>query len=248
MCEIQGLSYFFWNFKDSPSPYRKPAVLIFIPVLILLVSASATPCSEKAEGNRVLTVVQKMESTFASREDYTCQVEQIFYKNGVEDQRYRFEFYFKRKKKIRVDFTEPRNGLRLYYDGEDGRVTAIPFRLLPFLTFHFSVDDPTVKTPAGQRIDQTDMGYLIEFLLKNLKGIEQKDVEYKDEGGRVEFSLLARDYIGGKVLEKYRIYVGKDNWLPVRIERYSLEGKPLEVTTIRNYRINTHPEDRFFRP
>ena len=241
-------SYLTSMFKKPPLHRRRGVLICLIPVFILLASASAAPFAETAEENRVLSVVQKMESTFASIEDYSCRVEQIFYQSGVEDPRYRFEFYFKRKKKIRVDFSEPHNGLRIFYDSEEDRVTAMPFRLFPFLTFHFSAGDPTLRTPSGQRINQTDMGYFIEFLLENLKKIEQKDVQYKDERGRIEFSLWAKDYVRGKVLERYRIYITKENWLPTRIERYSLEGKLLELTMIRDYRINTHVEDRFFRP
>jgi outer membrane lipoprotein-sorting protein len=237
------------KFKKFTFLNRMVKASIFLTSLFILhLAAIFPPLLEGREENRILAIVQEMESSFKSVEDYSCEVEQIFYKNGIEGQHYRFKFYFKKKKKIRVDFSEPHAGLRIFYDDEEKQVTATPFRFLPFLKFHFAIDDPTLRTPAGQRINQTDMGYFIEFLFENLKKIEQKDMEYKDERGQIEFSLLATDYIGGKVLEKYRIYITKENWLPTRIERYNLAGEPIEVTVIRNYTINFHLEDRFFSP
>jgi outer membrane lipoprotein-sorting protein len=239
-----GLNPFF----ASVNRMVRAASILLIPVFILLSAAISAPLSDHSEENRVLAIVQKMESAFKSVEDYSCEVEQIFYKDGIEDQRYRFKVYFKRKKKIRVDFSSPYHGLSLFYNDEEKQVTAMPFRFLSLLKFHFAIDDPTIQTPAGQRINQTDMGYFIEFLFNNLKKIEQKDVEYKEDRDRIVFSLLAADYIGGKFLEKYRIVITNENWLPIRIERYNLEGKPIEVSMIQNYVINTHLEDRFFRP
>ena len=66
---------------------------------VLLVAGSPVPSSDLPIENRVLAGVQKMESFFKTVEDYSCEVEQVFYKDGLEDQRYRFKFYFKREKK-----------------------------------------------------------------------------------------------------------------------------------------------------
>lgn len=203
------------------------------------------PPSEK---NRVLVVVQKMEATFEEVEDYSCEVEQIFFRDGAEDQHYRFKFYFKKKKKIRVDFSQPYPELSLFFQEGDEKVTVMPLRFLPMFKFRLSLDSLKVQTPAGQRINQTDMGYFIDFLLSNLKKVEQKEDEFQEDGEQIRFLLWASDYIEGKSLEKYRIFVSRKNWLPLRIERYGLEGKPLEVVVIQNYVINSHLEDKFFLP
>jgi len=189
-----------------------------------------------------------MESAFKTIENYACEVEQIFFQNGMEDQRYRFKFYFKKQKKIRVDFSHPYSSMTLFYMDGEKEATVVPFRFMPGLKFRFAVDNPMIKTLAGQRIDQTDMGHFIDFLTKNLKGVNQGEDEFHEDKERVRFLFWARDYIEEKSLEKYRIFVSKRYWLPVRIERYTLEGKPLETTDIQNYSINTHLEDKLFVP
>lgn len=218
----------------------------FVSVVLLLVGPP--PTSEGAGENRVLAVVQKMESTFKTVEDYTCEVEQIFYKNGEESEHYRFKFYFKRGRKIRVDFSQPYSSLTIFYGEGDKEATVLPLRFLPALKFRVSIDNPIIHTPAGQQINQTDMEYFIKFLFNNLEKVKQKTDEFYEDKDQIRFWLWGLDYIGGKDLEKYRIFVSKRNWLPIRIERYHLEGKPLEVSIIQNYTMNTYLNDKLFIP
>jgi outer membrane lipoprotein-sorting protein len=198
--------------------------------------------------DRILVVAQNMETAFKKLEDYTCDVEQIFYQGGVENQRYLFKFYFKKEKKIRVEFSRPYSGLTIFYHDDEKEATVMPVRLLSGLKFRLSVDHPLMKTLAGQRINQTDMGYFIKFMFKNLRSVEQKENEFLENGERVEFLFWAWDYVEEKSAEKYRISISKKHWLPIRIERYDLEDRRLEVTDIRNYVLNAHLEDKFFIP
>jgi outer membrane lipoprotein-sorting protein len=208
------------------------------------VSLEATAGNE----DRILAVAQNMEAAFKKLEDYTCEVEQIFFQDGLESQRYLFTFYFKKEKKIRVDFYEPYSGLTIFYHDEDKEATVMPLRLLPGLRFRLSVDHPLMKTLAGQRINQTDMGYFIKFILRNLESVEQKENEFHQDDERVEFLIRALDYIEEKSVEKYRISISKKNWLPIRIERTNLEDRRLEVTDIKNYVLNARLKDKFFVP
>lgn len=219
-------------------------------VLVFMVFPVASPClsSKHSDDHRVLATVQKMESAFNSVEDYTCEVEQIFYQNGVEDQHYRFKFYFKRNKKIRVDFYHPYSSLTIFYAEGDEGATIVPFRSLPVLKFRFSIHSPMIRTLSGQRINQTDMGYFIGFLFKNLEKVQQREDEFREDGEGIKFLFWAMDYVEEKSLEKYRISISKKHWLPNRIERYNLEDKLIEVTDIKNYTINAHLKDKFFQP
>lgn len=189
-----------------------------------------------------------MESAFKAMEDYTCEVEQVFFQDGVEDQHYRFKFYFKKEKKIRVDFSHPYSALTIFYIGGEKEATVLPFRFMPALKFRFSIDNPMIKTQAGQRIDQTDMGHFIDFMSKNFKKVSQGEDEFYEDEEWVKFLFWAKDYIEEKSPEKYRISISKRHWLPIRIERYSLEGKPLETTDIQNYSINSALEEKLFVP
>jgi outer membrane lipoprotein-sorting protein len=226
----------------------RPGRVWLASAFLLLMAVSFLPPTAGAEENRVLAVVQRMESAFKSVQDYTCEVEQIFYQDGGENQRYRFKFYFEREKKIRVDFSSPYSSLTIFFKEGDKEVTVLPIRSLRAMKFRLSIDNPLILTPAGQRINQTDMDYFINFLLKNLEKVKQGPDEFYEDNDQIRFWLWGLDYIEGKNLEKYRIFVSKQNWLPIRIERYDLEGKPLEVSIIQNYAINAHLSDKLFVP
>lgn len=198
--------------------------------------------------DRIVVVAQNMEAAFKKLEDYTCDVEQIFYRDGVENQRYLFKFYFKKEKEIRVDFSRPYSGVTIFYRDEEKEATVMPFRSLSGVKFRLSVDNPIMKTLAGQRVNQTDMGYFIKFMFKNLGSVEQKENGFREDNERVEFLFWAWDYVEEKSAEKYRISISKIHWLPIRIERYNLEDRLLEVTDIRNYVLNSHLGDKFFIP
>ena len=219
-------------------------LLAFFPILVI---SPAYP-SEGPEANRIVSIVQKMASALKGMEDYTCEVEQFFYKDGVEDQHYRFKFYYKRKKKIRVDFSHPYSSLTILYQDADKEATVIPLRFVPAVRFRFSIDNPMIKTAAGQRIDQTDMGYFIDFMSKNIERVKQGEDEFYEDGEEVTFLFWAKDYIEEKSNEKYRLSVSKKNWFPTRIERYTLENRILEKTEIKNYIINIQLKDKLFNP
>jgi outer membrane lipoprotein-sorting protein len=201
--------------------------------------------------NRVLWVAQKMASAFQRVNDYSCDVETIYYQRWQNEsgyERHQFKFYFKRTKKIRLDFSQPYPGSTVIYSEGEEEATVIPFRFLPGLNLHMSLENPMLKTPTGQRLDQTDMGYFIDFISRSLKKIEQKNGELREDQEKIILFLKALDYLNGEKMEKYRIVISKKNWLPIRIERYELDGTPLESIQIKNYAINTHLDDHLFRP
>ena len=138
--------------------------------------------------------------------------------------------------------------MTIFYSKEDKEATVIPLRSLPGLKFRLSVDNPLMKTLAGQRITQTDMGYFIKFMFRNLRSVDQRENEFREDNDRVEFLFWAMDYIEEKSPEKYRISISKEHWLPIRIERYDSTGGCLEVTDIRNYVLNAHLKDKYFMP
>jgi len=225
----------------------RKAVLTLLALAFLLLHLENLKATAGNE-DRILAVAQNMEAAFNKLEDYTCEVEQTFYRDGAENQRYLFKFYFKKEKKIRVDFFQPHSGLTIFYSNEDKEATVIPLRSLPGLKFRLSVDNPLMKTLAGQRINQTDMGYFIKFVFRNLRSVEQKENEFREDNDRVEFLFWAMDYIEEKSPEKYRISISKEHWLPIRIERYDSTGSRLEVTDIRNYILNAHLRNKYFMP
>lgn len=220
---------------------------IFLAWAVMFLEITSIGASAELSGeDKILAVVRKMISVFENVEDFTCETEVTYYNEGIEDQQWRVKFFFKKGEKFRVDFSYPYKGVSIFYRGGDEKLTVRPFRFFPALKFRLSIDDPIAKTPSGQRIDQTDVAYFIRFIFKNLKSIEQREREFREDGERIQFLFWALDYIEGKSLEKYRVLVSKKNWFPLRVERYNLEGKLVELIIFKNYFIDSHLEDTLF--
>jgi outer membrane lipoprotein-sorting protein len=219
------------------------------PLCLLLALGYGLPSpGEASDRTQILEILEKMKRHFQNLEDYSCEVEQSYFQNGEEAQRIYFRYYFRKDGRIRIDFSYPQTGTTLLYRRGEAKATVLPIRSLPGLRFQFSVQSPLLRTYTGQQVDQTDMGYFIEFLKKSLAESEQRDFEFREDGENVTFWILARDYLQGKNLEKYRIALSKTFWLPLRVERFSLENIPIEKSLLHGYLLNARPDDKFFLP
>jgi outer membrane lipoprotein-sorting protein len=219
-------------------------------ILILLFLLSSTPPGAAAAPDRdqVLNILKEMKNQFQQIQDYSCEVEQIYFINAEERQRIYFTYSFKRGVGIRIDFSYPQGGMRVFYRRGEEKATVFPVRALPGLKFRLSLQNSLLRSFTGQQIDQTDMGYFIDFLERSLMNSAQQNFDLVEGKEEVTFLLFARDYIEGKTPEKYRITLSKSIWFPLHIERYSLENIPIEKSVIRNYTLNAHPTDQFFSP
>ncbi len=222
---------------------------VTLSLVVLIVSAAGWKASVPAQPqDGILQLVSKMKAALDQIYDYSCEVDQTYYAGGGETLRYRFKFSFKTGKKIRIDFMDPYAGLTIYYSGGRQDATVVPFPFLSFLKIRLSLENPMIRTPTGQRVDQTDMDYFMEFLTKNLSGPMRAEEEYQEEEEEILFSFRAMDYLENRQVERYRITVSKLHWLPVRIERYSGEGKLVERSLIGKYLINQGLDDKVFEP
>jgi outer membrane lipoprotein-sorting protein len=223
------------------------AFSIFVVSAVTLLEATSLGAPAEPSGKEeILAVVHRMVSVFEKMEDFTCETEVTYFEGGIEDQQWRVKFFFKKGKKFRVDFSHPYRGMSIFYRGGDEELTVRPLSFLPALKFRLSIDNPIAKTPSGQRIDQTDVSYFIRFIFKNLKSVEQRENEFQGDGERIQFMFWALDYIEGKRLEKYRVFISRENWFPVRVERHNPRGEFVELIVFKNYVINPHLEDGLF--
>jgi outer membrane lipoprotein-sorting protein len=220
--------------------------IVFLLLLAWAVMPNLAPVA-RAE-NPVLEAARKMKASYQGIENYSSEAEQIYFANKEEKERYLFLYFFKKPGKIRVDFLKPHSGLSVFYQKGEEKAVIRPFPSLSFLQIDVSIENSLIKTPTGQRLNQTDMEYFIDFLFRNLAEVPQKDHQFRQEKDQVQFLFWAKDYVQGAEAEKYRIFLSRQNWFPVRIERYSPEGAPIEFSSIQNYVFNRPLRNSFFSP
>lgn len=240
--------------KQPPVPggsaRSKSFIIVLTWILITLTAPSPFLTEARAEvsSNPVLSLARQMRSTFQAVDNYSCEVENIYFSGGLEDKRYHLHFHFKRGDFFRMDFVHPFEGMTLFYRGGDRDFTVRPIRAVTAITFRISVTNPLFTSPSGQRLDQTSIEYFLDFLFRNLRAVKQGNPEWKENEEQIVFWFWGMDYIEGRSPEKYRITISKKFWLPLRFERYDLKGMPQEFTVFTAYRINEPLGEEFFNP
>lgn len=187
----------------------------------------------------LLTVVRNIGTAIRQLDDYTCDVESIYFRNGREKDHYRLKFHYRKPNLYRLDFSLPFPGISVFYTDGEETLVAGPSGILTAFRFRFSIDNALVKSPGGQRVDQLSLRFFKDFLLRNIRRVRQDDPAYRETETEVSFRLNALDFVEDKVPERYRIVIARKSWLPLRFARHDADGNLLETTNFTDYRINT---------
>ena len=184
---------------------------------------------------QVVAISEKILHVFEKLEDFRCDVEAQYYRRGKEHQLYRFTFWGERAGTTRIKFSRPYPGLTAIYKKGEHTVTVQPFSLLPFIKLTLSLYHSLVRSPSGQRMDQAGIEYMSRFFHNNMNVIQQHESSFREEADSLVFSFWAGDYTGSKELNRYYVLVSKDNWFPLRIERYNTSNEPIEVISFKRF-------------
>jgi outer membrane lipoprotein-sorting protein len=151
---------------------------------------------------------------------------------------------------VRMDFTTPHSGAVLIYSPADGKVKLWPFGLGTIPVLHLSPTDSLIQDGNGHRVDQSDLG----VLLNNIRSLQQGGTttahgeEFVAGKSTLHISVVGA---GGKTIDavhQYEIWFDKQNGLPVKVVSYAFHGKRLETVLMDAMVINLHFPPDFFAP
>ncbi len=214
--------------------------IVLFSCLILSHSVAETPLDADS-------IWKRMESAYTRVVDYQTNVEVRTYKSVGSFETQKFLYTFKRPKWIRLDFELPHPGMVLVYPDKNGKVGVHPPGLAHIFQFHLSSENPLITGPSGQRIDQTDLGLLIENISHSLTDQRRGPVEI-EEDEYIRIRVLAVNHFRKDIVTLYQFFIDKNLWLPVRVEESTPDGQLERAITFRNIRINTGVSDSFFQP
>lgn len=215
-------------------------------IMILLLSCLVLSYASAEISLDTDSLLKKMQSAYAAVKDYQTDVEVTNYQSEGSFETQRFLYTFKKPKWIRFDFKSPHSGMVLVYPDKSGKVGVRPGGVAHIFKFHLSSENPLVKVPAGQRIDQTDLGLLIKNISHSLTDQRRGPVELEEEG-YVRVRVLAANHFHEGIVTLYRFIIDKNLWLPVKVEESTPEGHLERTITFRDLRINTGVPDSFFQ-
>ncbi len=191
-------------------------------------------------------LLKKMEVAYARVEDYQMNVEVKNYKSDGSSEIRKFLYTFKKPKWIRIDFESPHPGMILIYPDKNGKVRVEPPGLSHIFNFDLSPENPLLRTPSGQRIDQTSIELLIQNISHSLTD-QRRGPVHIDENGYVRIRVLATDHFRKSIVTLYQFFIDSHLWLPVKVEESSPEGHLERTIAFQHLRINIGVLDSFFK-
>ncbi len=225
------------------------AVSLGIYLLIQFMSCTPGLGAElsPSKGEHIEGIIGKVKAVYAQVEDYQMETEVKAYHEGQAVETERFLYTFKKPNHIRIDMESPYAGIILVYPDEDGKVAVKPGGLFGFLKLHLSPDSAHFRTTAGQRIDQTDIGLLIQNIDHSLTDKRHGEVKVSEQEGRVLLEVLAEDHFLAGVLTLYHFSLDKTRWLPVEVREFTPDGILKREVRFRNFRTSIGVPESFFR-
>jgi len=213
----------------------------------IVVSAGAESAPPAAFQDDVETVLERMRAAYDEVTDYQTEVEVIAFEKDGSFKSEKSLYTFKKPKWIRLDFSSPRPGMIMIYPDRKGKVLMKPGGLMSVLTFHLRLDDPLLESPSGQRINQTDLGLLIENIRHSVTDQRRGPVSISEDQDTIQIEVLAADHFREAVETRYQFVISKRLWLPVEVGQSGTDGVPEKRIIFRNLRTNINIPDGLFQ-
>ena len=227
------------------------SVVLFTCLAGVCASAEIASASEVAAAAENLPdaskLLEHMEAAYAAVNDYRTNVEKRTFRSDGSVEVEKFLYTFKKPKSIRIDLESPHKGMILIYTDKDGRVTVQPGGLARLFKFHLAPDSRLLEDPSGQRIDQTDIGLLINHIAHSLRDQRKGRAEIAEEDGYIRIRVLAVDHFRENVDTLYQFYIDKKQWLPGKVEEFTPDGEPKRSIVFKDLRINNGFADSLFQ-
>jgi len=100
---------------------------------------------------------------------------------------------------------------------------------------------------AGQRIDQTDLGLLIENIGRSVGSQRRGPVATSEEDGLTIIQTVAVDHFRPEVITAYRFFIDNSLWLPVKVEESTPGGRAERTITFYDLEVNVSIPAGLFR-
>lgn len=238
--------------SGAMAPFRQ-AILraVFFGTCLFLCLALLVPhlgaSSRQPSGEEIVEIIGKMKAAVAAVDDYQTETEVREYRDGRLVDTKRFLYSFKKPNHIRIDLEMPHPGMVLVYPDEEGKVVVEPFGWARFLRLHLPPDSGVLMTSAGQRIDQTDLGLLVQNMAHSLTDRRHGEITLSQEDGRLCLEVLAENHFRPKVLTRYRFFIDEKRWLPVEVQERTPEGMLRRHVIFHSLRTSIGIPDTFFQ-
>ena len=216
----------------------------FVQLLLIFVTVSAFPAfAEEPEWRALLDRVEK---AYAALTDYRAQVEVRTYGTDGSFETERFLYTFKKPKWIRLDFEAPHTGMVLVYPDKDGKAAVRFPGFARFVKLHLAPDNPLIRVSAGQPIDTTDMGHLIEHIVHSCTDERRSPIESWHEGENAGIRVEGLNHFRNETPTLYEFSIDTRLWLPAGVKEMTPRGAPQRTVMFHNIEVNRDAPESLF--
>jgi outer membrane lipoprotein-sorting protein len=205
------------------------------------------PSQTLAGAPTIQDLLKNMEPAYNEVNDYQTKVEVRTYDDDNSYTTEKFLYTFKKPKRIRIDLESPHPGMVLVYPDRNGKVGVRPSGWASFFKLSLAPDSFLLTVSSDQKIDQTDMGLLIENITKSLTDERHGRPEIEEEGGFIRIRVLADNHFRKGVRTRYEFLIDKMNWLPVEISEFTADGVLERRVIFSDLKVNIGVKDSFFQ-
>jgi len=215
--------------------------------LFLLITSNLWAGLSPSKEEQIKGIIANMESAYALVEGYRTETEVNVYRTGRPVETQRFLYTFKKPDHMRIDMEDPHSGMLLVFPDKDGKVLVKPGGKSGFLKFHLSPDSMFLRNSAGQRIDHTDLGLLIQNIVHSLTDRRRGEIRISGQDDRIVMEVLAEDHFLSGVRTLYQFSIDKTRWLPVAVKEFTADRILKRKVDFRNLTTSVDIPDNFFR-
>lgn len=173
---------------------------------------------------QIPALIARMEARYALVDHYQTETTVRLYRDGQLAKTQRFLYTFRKPNHVRVELRSPHPGTVLVYPDATGKVLVKLGGWLGFLKLHLALDSTALRSRSGQRVNQTDLGLLIQNIAHSLTDRRHGDVTITRDDGAVVVEVLAEDHFLAGVLTLYRFTIDDASGLPVAVEELTPDG------------------------
>jgi outer membrane lipoprotein-sorting protein len=204
-----------------------------IPELLLLLAVSAETPDPIATALERFRDVEAYQVTLRSTAGGTTDI---------------IHYSYKRPGYVRMDFVSPHKGVRLIYDPQ--RKEARVWPLGPgFFSMTLDPGNRLIRSPAGQRIDRSDIGALLQNV-QALQGAGSVRTATADLSGRaaLQVTVQAGDQAMSGAIHRYDLWLDTDTGLPLKVISRDAAGRTIEEVLFEDLRLDPDLPMTLFTP
>lgn len=158
-------------------------------------------------------------------------------------------YYYKRPGFVRMEFIRPHGGAVLVYDPVEKRVRVRPFGFLKSFVIGLSPGNPLVRSARGHRVDDSDIGALLDNVKKLQAGGKAVTLEEVPAGGP-DAAVVRVEGEGDFTVDGIHTYVlllERESFLPLKVSAYGPDGELIEEVLMDDLETDVQLHEELFR-